>query len=70
MTLNYGLFINTVITFLIVAIAVFILIRAMMHVQNRLTKPATAAPNTRECPQCCGTINIRATRCPNCTSSI
>ncbi len=68
-TLNYGLFINTVITFIIVAIAVFILIRAMMQVQNRLTKPAAAA-TTKECPQCYSTINIKATRCPNCTSSL
>ncbi len=69
-TLNYGLFINTVITFIIVAIAVFILIRAMMHLQNRLTKPVAAAPTTKECPQCCSSININAKRCPNCTSSV
>jgi len=69
-TLNYGLFINTVITFIIVAIAVFILIRAMMHLQNRLIKPVTAAPTTKECPQCCSAINIHAKRCPNCTSNV
>ncbi|MGH7751155.1 MAG: large-conductance mechanosensitive channel protein MscL, partial [Candidatus Dormibacteria bacterium] len=56
-TLNYGLFINTVITFIIIAIAVFILIRAMMNVQNRLQKPVSAAPTTKDCPQCCSTIN-------------
>ncbi|HVC37462.1 MAG TPA: large-conductance mechanosensitive channel protein MscL [Gammaproteobacteria bacterium] len=69
-TLNYGLFINTIITFIIVAISVFILIRAMMHLQNRLTKPEAAAPTTKECPQCCSAININAKRCPNCTSNI
>ena len=69
-TLNYGLFINTVISFIIVAIAVFILIRAMMHLQNRLTKSATVAPTSKECPQCCSTININAKRCPNCTSPV
>ncbi|MHB8405928.1 MAG: large-conductance mechanosensitive channel protein MscL [Gammaproteobacteria bacterium] len=69
-TLNYGLFINTVITFIIVAIAVFILIRAMMHLQNRLAKPVAAVPTTKECPQCCSSININAKRCPNCTSNV
>ena len=69
-TLNYGLFINTVISFIIVAVAVFILIRSMLKMQQKLEKPTSAAPTTRECPQCCSTINIRATRCPNCTSNI
>ncbi len=69
-TLNYGLFINTIITFIIIAIAVFILIRAMMKVQNKFEKPVTAAPTTKDCPQCCSTININAKRCPNCTSNV
>lgn len=68
-TLNYGLFINTVITFIIVAIAVFMLIRFMANLEKRFKQPA-AAPLTKECPQCCSTINIKATRCPNCTSSL
>lgn len=69
-TLNYGLFINTIISFIIIAISVFILIRVMANVQNKLHKPATAAPTTKECPQCCSTVNINAKRCPNCTSNI
>lgn len=69
-TLNYGQFINTIITFIIIAIAMFIVIKAMMGAQNRLLKPAAAAPTTKECPQCCSTINIKAKRCPNCTSSL
>jgi large conductance mechanosensitive channel len=66
-TLNYGAFLNTIITFLIVAAAVFIVVRLM----NRLsTKPAPAAPNTKPCPQCATDIPIAAKRCPNCTSQL
>ena len=67
-TLNYGIFINNVINFLIVAFVIFILIRQI----NKLQKPAKAgspaAPTTKECPFCCSTIAIKAVRCPNCTS--
>jgi len=67
-TLNYGLFLNNVINFLIVAFVIFIMIRQI----NKLQKPAKpgtpAAPTTRECPFCCSTIAIKAVRCPNCTS--
>ncbi len=69
-TLNYGLFINTIISFIIIAIAVFILIRFMAKLETTVKKPAVAAPTTKECPQCCSTININAKRCPNCTSNI
>ena len=68
-TLNYGLFINTVISFLIIAAAVFMLIRFMVNLEKRFKQPA-AAQSTKECPQCCSTININAKRCPNCTSNI
>ena len=67
-TLNYGLFLNTIINFLIVAFAVYLLIQQV----NRWTKkpePA-AAPTTKECPQCTMAIPINAKRCPNCTSQI
>ena len=67
-TLNYGLFINTVISFIIVAFSVFLLIRAMHRMQQKLEKPAAAT--TKECSYCCSTININATRCPNCTSDL
>ncbi|HNX68867.1 MAG TPA: large conductance mechanosensitive channel protein MscL [Candidatus Omnitrophota bacterium] len=67
-TLNYGMFLNNVINFLIVAFVIFILIKQI----NRLQKPATpgtpAAPTTKECPFCCSTVAIKAVRCPNCTS--
>ncbi len=65
-TINYGLFANTVISFLIVALAVFLLV----HFINKLKKePAAAAPDTKECPHCTLTIPIKAKRCPHCTST-
>ena len=67
-TLNYGLFLNAIIDFLIVAFAIFLLIRQV----NRLQKPAPApaAPATKECPLCTSTIPLKATRCPQCTSDL
>jgi large conductance mechanosensitive channel len=67
-TINYGVFINNIIDFLIVAFAVFLLVRQV----NRLTKkpePA-AAPTTKDCPYCATAIPVKATRCPHCTSEI
>ncbi len=66
-TMNLGLFINSVIAFLIVAFAVFLLVRAA----NRL-KPAepAAAPSTKDCPYCRMAIPVAATRCPQCTSEL
>lgn len=70
-TLNYGTFVNTIITFIIIAIAMFMVIKFMMNMQNKLNKPAPAeAPTTKECPKCFSTINIKATRCPSCTSDL
>ena len=67
-TLNYGLFLNTVINFLIVAFAVFILVQQV----NRWTKKpeAATAPTTKDCPQCAMTIPIAAKRCGHCTSQL
>jgi len=66
-TINYGLFINTIIDFIIVAFAIFLLIRQI----NRMKRaPEPAAPNTKECPHCFTNIPIKATRCPNCTSEL
>lgn len=63
----YGQFINEIVSFVIVAIAVFILIKQV----NRLKKPAPAGPaTTKDCPFCLSTILLKATRCPNCTSQI
>ncbi|HEU4786512.1 MAG TPA: large conductance mechanosensitive channel protein MscL [Gemmatimonadaceae bacterium] len=66
-TLNYGAFINTIIAFLIVALAVFVIVRM---VSKLYAKPAPAAPNTKPCPRCTLPIPLSATRCPNCTSDI
>jgi large conductance mechanosensitive channel len=68
-TLNYGLFINAVISFLIVAFVVFLLIRGM----NRLQKEEEAPPaelTTKECPYCLSTIAIKANRCAFCTAEL
>jgi large conductance mechanosensitive channel len=66
-TLNYGLFLNAVVNFIIVAFAVFLVARAL----NKLHKEQpSAAPATQECPRCCSTIPKKATRCPQCTSEI
>lgn len=66
-TINYGLFINTIIDFIIVAFAIFLLIRQINRMKSA---PAPAAPNTKECPHCFTSIPIKATRCPNCTSEL
>jgi large conductance mechanosensitive channel len=66
-TLNYGVFLNTVITFLIVALAVFIVVRI---VSKMYAKPAPAAPNTKPCPHCTLPIPLAATKCPNCTGQV
>lgn len=68
-TINYGMFINTIINFIIVAFVLFLLIRAV----NRMTAqpaPAPAAPTTKDCPYCLSSIPIKATRCPHCTSQL
>ena len=66
-TINYGVFINTVINFLIIAFAIFLIVR----LANRMQKEeAPGEPTTKECPHCISTIPIRATRCPNCTSHL
>jgi large conductance mechanosensitive channel len=66
-TLNYGVFINSVVSFLIVAFAVFLLVRSV----SKLQRPDPAAPpTTKACPACAMTIPIQATRCPHCTSSL
>ena len=72
-SINYGVFIMTIINFLIIAFAVFILVCTITRMQKQFEKPqptATSAPTTRECPYCFTTIPIKATRCPNCTSQL
>ena len=68
-TLNYGMFMNTVVNFLIVAFAIFFLIRGMNSMKKKEEAPA-AAPTTKECPHCLSTIPVKATRCAHCTSEL
>ena len=68
-TINYGVFINAVVSFLIVAFVVFLLIRAMNRMKREEEAPP-AEPTTKECPYCLSTIPIKATRCPHCTSEL
>jgi large conductance mechanosensitive channel len=66
-TLNYGIFLNTVIDFLIVAFVIFLVVRQL----TRFKKPEpAAAPTTRQCPYCDTAISLKATRCPHCTSEV
>lgn len=66
-TLNYGSFVTTLLNFLIVAAAIFMVVRAMAKMQK--PEPA-AAPTTRDCPFCLSAMAIKATRCPHCTSEV
>jgi large conductance mechanosensitive channel len=68
-TINYGLFANTVISFVIVAFAVFLLIRAINKLQREEEAPPEE-PTTKDCPHCLSTIPIKATRCGHCTSEL
>ena len=66
-TINYGVFINTILDFVIVAFAIFLLIRTM----NRMKRKEEPAPaTTKECPECLSTIPLKAKRCPQCTSAV
>ncbi len=68
-TINYGLFINTVISFLIVAFAVFLLVRSINSLKRQEEAPPVV-PTTKECSHCFSAIPIKATRCPHCTSDL
>src|SRR5271168_583570 len=66
-TINYGLFLNTIVDFLIVAFVIFLLVQQI----NRWNKPAPAPPpTTKDCGYCATAIPLKATRCPNCTSQL
>lgn len=68
-TLNYGVFLNTVINFLIVAFAIFLLVRQVNRLRPK-PAPAPAGPVQKACPYCCSEIPLAATRCPHCTSEL
>jgi large conductance mechanosensitive channel len=66
-TINYGLFLNSMVDFLIVAFVIFLVVKQANRMKRQ---PAPAAPTTKECPFCRTSIPIQATRCPNCTSQL
>ncbi|TLM65260.1 MAG: large-conductance mechanosensitive channel protein MscL [Deltaproteobacteria bacterium] len=68
-TINYGVFINSLVSFVIVAFCVFLLVKTMNRLKREEAAPP-AEPTTRDCPYCCSAIAIKATRCPNCTSEV
>lgn len=68
-TVRYGSFINTVLDFIIVAFCIFMVIKGMNRLKREKAAPA-AAPTTKDCPKCCSSIPIKASRCPHCTSEI
>ncbi len=73
-TINYGVFINTVLDFIIVAFVIFLLVRQMNRMRRTKEAEAAAAapaePTTKECPYCASVIPIKAKRCPHCTSQL
>ena len=64
--IKYGVFINNILDFVIVAFAIFVVVKQI----NRLKKAPPADPTTKDCPKCCTSIPIKATRCPHCTSEL
>jgi len=68
-TINFGVFINTLISFLIIAFVIFLLVRTINRMRRKAEEPAPA-PATKECPYCLSSIPIKATRCANCTSEL
>ncbi len=67
-TVNYGLFVNSILSFLIVAFSVFLLVKNINDLRRKQEMPA--APDTRECPYCLSSVPIKATRCAHCTSEL
>jgi large conductance mechanosensitive channel len=69
-TINYGIFINTIISFLIIGFALFLIVRMVNAAYKREAEPAPAPVTTKECPHCYSVIPIKAKRCPYCTSQL
>lgn len=69
-TLNYGVFLNAVINFVIVAFAVFLLVKGLNQMKRKEQNIAPATPSTKECPFCLSNIPIKASRCAHCTSEV
>ncbi len=68
--IKWGVFVQTTIDFLVIALIIFMIIKAANSMKKEAPAPAPAAPTTKECPRCFSNIPLKATRCPNCTSEI
>ena len=68
-TINYGVFFNNVIDFLIIALVIFLMVRTVNKLQRK-KEEQPAEPTTKDCPYCFSTISLKATRCPSCTSQL
>lgn len=70
-TINYGAFVDNVVSFLVIAWAVFLVVRTINRVRREFeATPEAVAPTTKDCPYCFSSISLKATRCPHCTSSL
>ena len=69
-TINIGLFINAIIDFLIVAVAIFLVVQQINRLKSKQAETPPSAPTTKDCPYCLSTIPLKASRCPNCTSQL
>jgi len=69
-TINIGVFLNTILDFVIVAFVIFLVLRALDRLKKKEEPAAPAAPTTKPCPYCFTDIPIKATRCPHCTSQL
>ena len=69
-TLNYGRFINTILTFLIVSFSVFLLVKSVNKLKRSKEEAPAPEPTTKDCPYCYSKIPVKATRCPECTSQL
>jgi large conductance mechanosensitive channel len=69
-TINYGIFLNAVIDFVIIAIVLFMIVKGMNSMKKAESEAAAPPPATKDCPHCCSAIPLKATRCPACTSAL
>ncbi len=69
-TLNYGVFLNTVLDFLVVAFVIFLVVKQINRLKKQQSATAPSVPTTKNCEYCCSNIPLKAVRCPNCTSEL
>ncbi|MBI5934982.1 MAG: large conductance mechanosensitive channel protein MscL [Chloroflexi bacterium] len=69
-SVKWGMFVQTIIDFLVVAFVIFLIVKAANKMKKPAPVPAPGEPNTKECPRCFSTIHIHASRCPNCTADL